>query len=112
MRRWFLALMTLLVAAQMSWAGAALCCVGELGGQPGDTATVWAGEQAHAAPAGEAHPVCETGHCHCHHAGCATPMDGAPVLATAPWAAPTPPGHAPLKSHIPAGLERPNWLRA
>ena len=100
--------MALLVAVQMSWAGAQLCCVAELGEQrqaalleqPGDAET------------GEAHKVCETGHCHCHHAGCAAPMDDAGYLpATQP--APLQPGLAAHpESHVPPGLERPNWLRA
>lgn len=112
MRRWFIALLTLLVAAQLSWAGAALCCVDELSGEPARTVSLFNGEPAHAVQAGEAHPVCETGHCHCHHAGCATPMAQS-LAPSAPQAlAPEPAAAAPLKSHIPAGLERPNWLRA
>jgi hypothetical protein len=112
MRRWFLALVALLVAAQLSWAGAALCCVDELTDQPSGSASLLAGEQAHASPAAEAHPVCETGHCHCHHAGCATPVaePGRPVPPQA--LAPAPAEPARPRSHIPAGLERPNWLRA
>ena len=43
MRRWFLALLTLLVAAQLSWAGAALCCVDELAGQAGKTTALLVG---------------------------------------------------------------------
>lgn len=111
MRRWFTALLTLLVAAQLSWAGAAVCCVGELGGSTGSPALV-VSEQAHAAAASDAHQVCEAaGHCHCHHAGCATGADTTPsgtAQALAPEAAP---GNR-LQSHIPAGLDRPNWLRA
>lgn len=111
MRRWFIALLTLLVAAQLSWAGAALCCVGELTGNAG-TASAVVSEQAHAAPGVEAHPVCETaGHCHCHHAGCATGADEIAPAASLP-PAPEALAAARLKSHIPAGLERPNWLRA
>lgn len=112
MRRWFLALLTLLVAAQLSWAGAALCCVDELAGQAGKTTALLVGEQAHAAPAGDAHPVCETGHCHCHHAGCATPHDTAGAPAVPASLRPEPAQALRLKSHTPAGLERPNWLRA
>jgi len=113
MRRWFIALLTLLVAAQLSWAGAALCCVDELAGQTGGTTTLLvAGEQAHAAQASDAHPVCETGHCHCHHAGCATPLAERDAVVAPQVLAPEPQVAARLKSHIPAGLERPNWLRA
>jgi hypothetical protein len=112
MRRWFTALLTLLVAAQLSWAGAALCCVDELAGEPTQRTSLLSGEQAHAAPAGDAHPVCETGHCHCHHAGSATPAAQADAPAGPRTLAPEPAEVARLKSHIPAGLERPNWLRA
>ena len=113
MRRWFIALLTLLVAAQLSWAGAALCCVDELAGHTGDTSTSFvASEQAHGAKAGETHPVCETGHCHCHHAGCATPLAERDAVVAPQVLAPEPQVAARLKSHIPAGLERPNWLRA
>lgn len=111
MRRWFLALLTLLVAAQMSWAAAAVCCLGELPGQPEGGAALVVSEQAHTAST-QAHPVCETaGHCHCHHAGCATGVESRPATRTAP---PAPPAHDAARpdSHIPAGLDRPNWLRA
>ena len=111
MRRWFLALLTLLVTAQLSWAGAALCCMDELGEHP--TAAVIGEPAAHEAASADAHAVCGTaGHCHCHHTGCATPLAETasaaaaqrPILASA---------QAPrLKSHIPSGLERPNWQRA
>ncbi|RTL15064.1 MAG: hypothetical protein EKK52_21600 [Burkholderiales bacterium] len=126
MRRWFTALLTLLVAAQLCWAGMALCCVGEVAspgtpgtpgtpgapGTPGKAPAVLVTEQAHAARAADGHPVCETaGHCHCHHAGVAT---GAAPLAADPTLPPAPVARvAPrLKSHIPASLDRPNWLRA
>ena len=112
MRRWFVALLTLLVATQLCWAGAALCCVDELAGEPTQRTSLLSGEQAHAAPATEAHPVCETGHCHCHHAGCATPLAEADGLAAATAFTCRPVEAARLKSHIPTGLDRPNWLRA
>jgi len=110
MRRWFLVLLTLLVAAQLSWAGAELCCVEELGGS-GSTSLV-VSEQAHAANASDTHPVCETGHCHCHHAGSATPLAESAALEIPQALALEPAAALRLKSHIPAGLERPNWLRA
>lgn len=110
MRRWFIALLTLLVATQLSWAGAELCCVDELGGS--GTASLVISEQAHATKAGDAHPVCETGHCHCHHAGAATPLAEADALPVPRALTPAPEVAARLKSHIPAGLERPNWQRA
>ncbi|MFG6489305.1 hypothetical protein ACG04R_21660 [Roseateles sp. BYS78W] len=113
MRRWFIALLVLLVTAQLSWAGAALCCVDELAGKSGNTTTALvAGEQAHGAQAGDKHPACEAGHCHCHHAGCATPLAERDALVTPRLFTPAPAMAARLKSHIPAGLERPNWLRA
>lgn len=109
MRRVFLALMALLVAAQMSWAGAQLCCVDELAAQSAaqlaDASTP--GEQAD-----EAHAVCDTGHCHCHHAGCAAPVAEARCLPLSQAAPPEPGVPAQPKSHIPSGLERPNWQRA
>lgn len=110
MRRWFLALLTLLVAVQMSWAGAELCCVDELGGS--STVSQVISEQAHTTQAGDAHPVCETGHCHCHHAGAATPLGEAGALPVPQALVPARDVGARLKSHIPAGLERPNWQRA
>ena len=117
MCRWVTALLTLLVAAQLCWAGMALCCLGELAapgapGTPGKAPAVLVTEQAHVARAADGHPVCETaGHCHCHHAGVAT---GAAPLAADPTLPPAPVARvaARLKSHIPAGLDRPNWLRA
>lgn len=111
MRRWFLVLLTLLVAAQLTWAGAELCCVDELGGSSGGASLVFS-EQAHTAKAGDTHPVCETGHCHCHHAGCATPLAESDALEVPQPLALEPVDALRLKSHIPAGLERPNWLRA
>ncbi|RZJ10610.1 MAG: hypothetical protein EOP39_08295 [Rubrivivax sp.] len=112
MRRWFIALLALLVTAQLSWAGAALCCVEELSEHP--TTYLSGGEAtAQEASATDPHAVCGTaGHCHCHHTGCATPLaDAAPPAASQ---RPTPePALAPrVKSHIPQGLDRPNWLRA
>ncbi len=110
MRRWFVAFLAFFVAVQMSWAGAALCCVSELAGDAGKTLVV--SEQAHTSKAGDPHPVCETGHCHCHHAGCATPLADSPALHTPQALALAPDQTVRLKSHIPSGLERPNWLRA
>jgi hypothetical protein len=109
MRRILLAFMALMVAAQLSWAGAQLCCVEELAAQ---TAALLADATPHDEPAGEAHAVCETGHCHCHHAGCATPMGDSQGLPLSQAAPPEPGALAQPKSHIPAGLERPNWQRA
>lgn len=109
MRRWFLALMALLVAAQMSWAGAQLCCVEELAEQ---ATALQADEPSQADKAGEPHPVCETGHCHCHHAGCATPVEEAQGLPLSQAEPPEPAANARPKSHIPSGLDRPNWQRA
>lgn len=95
--------MAWLVAAQMSWAGAPLCCVQELGEAP---------TALQAAPAGDAGEVCDSGHCHCHHAGCATPLAEAGGLPLAPASRPEPTADARPRSHIPAGLDRPDWLRA
>ena len=112
MRRWFLALLTLLVAAQMSWAGAALCCVDELAGSSPARGVPVITEQAHAPAAGAAHPACELAHCHCHHAGCATPLADTPLPSRPTLPGPDAQAAARLKSHIPDGLERPNWPRA
>jgi len=113
MRRCLLLLLTWLVAVQMAWAGAAVCCVSELGHAPassGETVLLLASEAAHAGEASS--HGCATGHCHCHHAGQATPL-ATPVDAPAVHEAAAHPGASgPLKSHIPAGLERPNWLGA
>jgi len=109
MRRWFLVLLALLVTAQLSWAGAALCCVDELAEQ---NIAVLSGEPAHTTAAGEAHPVCETGHCHCHHTGCAAPLAEGQGIASPQAAPPEPAAAGRLRSHTPQALERPNWLRA
>ncbi|MFG6415195.1 hypothetical protein ACG02S_14965 [Roseateles sp. DC23W] len=112
MRRVFLALMALLVTAQMSWAGAQLCCVQELAAQSAAQLADASLASLHAEPAGEAHAVCDTGHCHCHHAGCATPVDEAQGLPLSQAGPPERGAPAQPKSHIPSGLERPNWQRA
>ena len=106
MRRWFIAFLALLLTAQLSWAGAALCCVDELASQQ----TVQLSTEAAST---DAHPVCDTaGHCHCHHTGCATPLAEAAQLMVSQQPAPTPAQVLRPKSHIPSGLERPNWPRA
>ena len=110
MRRWFIAFVAFFVAVQMAWAGTALCCVQELGEH--SAALSSGGEVVHKAAAGDAHAVCEVGHCHCHHAGCATPLAEARVTALPQRLAPKPTAVVRPKSHIPSGLERPNWLRA
>jgi len=110
MRRWFIAFLALLLTAQLSWAGAAMCCVQELGEHSAALPT--GGEVVHKAASGDAHAVCEVGHCHCHHAGCATPLAEAQVTALPQHLAPEPASLVRPKSHIPAGLERPNWQRA
>lgn len=117
MRRFFVLVLTLMVAVQLSWAGAALCCVGELAGGPGpvDEASVMmqlAGDQAHEGSSGDASHPCEVGHCHCHHAGCATPAMALGQPEAAHAALPAPAAAERHKSHIPSGLERPNWPRA
>jgi hypothetical protein len=109
MRRWLLALLALLVTAQLSWAGAVLCCVSELADH--DVA-VLSGEPAQTAAADEAHPVCETGHCHCHHTGCAAPLAQGQSLAAHLALAPESAAAARVRSHTPQGLDRPNWQRA
>ena len=109
MRRWFIALLALLVTAQLSWAGAALCCVEEVSQQ---ATALLSGDVPHSTAQGDAHAGCEVGHCHCHHTGCATPLDEAALPAPAQRLAPEPTRAVRLQSHIPAGLERPNWLRA
>jgi hypothetical protein len=111
MRRCLLVLLTWLVAVQMAWAGAAVCCIGELGEAPaGEAVMVLASEAAHTG--GEGAHTCAAGHCHCHHAGQATPaacFEAQPIEAAAQL---DPIEAHRLKSHIPDGLDRPNWLRA
>lgn len=109
MRRWFIAFVAFFVAVQMSWAGAALCCVQELAEQ--QAALSSGSEVVHKAASGEAHAVCEAGSCHCHHAGCATPLAESRVTVLPQHLAPEPVATMRLKSHIPSGLERPNWPR-
>ncbi len=116
MRRWLVCFLALLVTAQMSWAATALCCIGELPGQPpasGETsALIVTAESAHAAQSADAAHLCEAGHCHCHHAGCATPLADAAGMPSGHGVSPTQALTPAHKSHIPAGLERPNWQRA
>jgi hypothetical protein len=111
MRRWFIALLALLVTAQLSWAGAALCCVEELSEHP--TAYLSGEPSLPETSSADPHAVCDTaGHCHCHHTGCGTPLADAARPAASQRPPPEPVQVLRLKSHIPQGLERPNWLRA
>lgn len=117
MRRFLVLVLTFMVAVQLSWAGAALCCVGELAGRQGPAdegpaAMQLLGDTAHVGSPGEASHACELGHCHCHHAGCATPAMALAHPAAVPAALPAPANAERHKSHIPSGLERPDWLRA
>ena len=69
-------------------------------------------ESAHAALNADAAHLCEAGHCHCHHAGCATPLADAVMVTADHEQSPALTPAQAHKSHIPSGLERPNWLRA
>jgi len=105
------------MAAQLSWAGAALCCVVEIGGRPAQPPTALAalalsGSEVSAVQAAEPGHACEAGHCHCHHAGAASAGEALPDPGPTAGAAPAERLPQPGKSHIPAGLDRPNWLRA
>ena len=115
MRRWLVCFLALLVTVQMSWAATALCCLGELPGQQpasGETSLIVVAESAHAALSADAAHLCEAGHCHCHHAGCATPLADAAAMPSEHGVSPLLALVQSYTSHIPAGLERPNWPRA
>ena len=113
MRRWLVSFLALLVTVQMSWAATALCCLDELSPASGETsAVVLVAESAHAAVSADAAHLCEAGHCHCHHAGCATPLEDAAAMPSEHGVSPLQALAPSYTSHIPAGLERPNWQRA
>ena len=115
MRRVFVALLTLLVAVQFSWAAAAGYCAHEAV----TGATSHFGHHAHSHAGESQKPGAKAlmmvadldhGHCHLVHAVMASGIlaghgvDG--------QAAPRADGRAPVESHIPDGLDRPNWQRA
>ena len=112
MRRFLLLLLTWLVAAQMAWAGAAVCCVSELDGAPASEASfvALAADAVHDGENGN--HDCAAGHCHCHHAGQAAPLAFSTGVPGDHATAIEPSAARRLKSHIPDGLERPNWLSA
>jgi len=114
MRRWLITLLALLVTVQMSWAATALCCLDEISGPTsGDSSVTFiVAESAHAALNADAAHLCEAGHCHCHHAGCATPLADAVMVPTGHGLGPVQALSLAHESYIPDGLERPNWLRA
>lgn len=116
MRRWFVTLLTLMLLTQFTWAATAKCCVSELQGhsQSVELAAAQALLSGDDAAAGQhdAGHACQAGHCHCHHASVATGFDepensiGTSRVIHGLQRADT------GESHIPEGLDRPNWQRA
>jgi hypothetical protein len=114
MRRCLIAFLTLVVAVQLSWAAMATCCLNEIMADAPSSAAVQLSDADHSAAGlgAEADAPCEVGHCHCHHACLAFAPElglnlGGDLRA--------PPRTGPPQvdaSHIPDGLDRPNWLRA
>jgi hypothetical protein len=120
MRRWFLVFLTMMVFAQFSSAAARICCLDELAPAssssdlhtPSVAKSLAVAADAHAVWAEDAQHACDMGHCHCHHASVACGTEGRLHIGDAPRAVPDM-GLLPLgSSHIPAGLDRPNWHRA
>jgi len=107
MRRCLIAFLTLVVAVQFSWAAAATCCIDELA-----SAQAVAVELLSSADADTPTPPCDVGHCHCQHGSLATSVDSPLGLAPGLMLQPQPGRHEARPSHIPDGLDRPNWLRA
>lgn len=117
MRRWFLVVLAFLVAAQFSWAAAATYCEHET--RTGNTAHFGHHAHSHDHDGSAEKPATKVlmqvadfdhGHCHLIHVvisceemmGTLAPEHGAPA----------PDQPARVKSFVPDGLERPNWLRA
>lgn len=114
MRRWFIVFLSLVVTAQLSWAAMALCCAHELGTEQTqqEAQLLAAAEPSEQGAANHLTKVCDAGHCHCHHV-CVAVGDGAdPALGVAQRVVPGTASCDLGKSHIPAGLDRPNWQRA
>lgn len=117
MRRWFIAFLALVMVSQLSWATMALCCLNEIPGKAASSSSsvmqmLAADEQGDLPASGEVTHTCDAGHCHCHHAAVAagreTRLELGGLVRTVPAARLTAPG----ESHIPEGLDRPNWQRA
>jgi hypothetical protein len=116
-RRGFIVILALLMLVQFTWAASAVCCLDELRSSEAKVqlrAQALADRdqtQAGYASEGLKH-ACDVGHCHCHLACVAFGDDLHLGLGAAIRFAPF--GHCLelAKSHIPDGLDRPNWLRA
>jgi hypothetical protein len=115
MRRWFVTFLTLMLLAQFTWAATSKCCLSELKGpdRPGEVVMA---QTLHADDAASDHHdaghACQVGHCHCHHASVATGFaEPSPPAATA-WIGRTLQRADASESHIPDGLDRPNWQLA
>lgn len=116
MRRWFVTLLTLMLLTQFTWAATSKCCLSELRehGQPVELVAAQALQSGGDVAAGhdDASHACQAGHCHCHHASVATGFDEPEHSATAARAAHCVQRADTSESHIPDGLDRPNWQRA
>ncbi|MCA0177152.1 MAG: hypothetical protein LCH73_12840 [Proteobacteria bacterium] len=116
MRRWFIAFLALVMVAQFSWAATARCCLNEVVGTASnvEASSTWtfsaygvvdiddSGEPAAACDAGH-------GHSHCHHSCVAMHSDEHAAPVPADHATPSVLRQEPGTSHIPEGLDRPNW---
>ena len=116
MRSWFATLLMLAVTLQFAWAAAANYCWHEPSGVThlGHHVHQHEGEHAQAhkslGKAGQSQADLDHGHCHLGSAVVVTEASVplAPAVPVLPIAALP----RPDKSHIPEGLERPNWQRA
>lgn len=117
MRRWFLTFLSLVMIAQFSWAAAVACCADELkGGMVSSHAqsgqSLVDEEQVSGSLADHLQQFGDAGHCHCHHVYAASGSDVGLGAGTHVQAVPNTDLPCLVKSHIPHGLDRPNWLRA
>ena len=116
MRRWFLALLTVFVTAQFGWAAAANYCAHERGAK----AAQHIGHHAHHPVPGDAHgdeaksplPAAELDHGHCHLILVAIAAEGTLGFDLAARSLFLPDRELRSSSHIPEGLDRPQWQRA
>lgn len=114
MRRCLIAFLTLVVAVQLSWAAMATCCLNEIMVDAPSSAVAQLSDSDHSQVGltADASAPCEVGHCHCHHACLAFGPELELNLGSDLRAPPRTGLPQSEASHIPDGLDRPNWLRA
>jgi hypothetical protein len=117
MRRLLTVFLCLILTAQFSWAAAANYCLHEAAAQQSAHFGHHSDAHVHAEMAKKADMKSPTlsadldhGHCHLPPVLVAEDAEPRPVLEAQP--APLSPIPGQRESHVPDGLERPNWLRA